>query len=37
MMKKKSSVLAGVLLCTPLVAGIHNALAVPLPGGTWIR
>ena len=34
MMKKKSSVLAGVLLCTPLVAGIHNALAVPLPGGT---
>ena len=34
MTKIKSRVLAGVFICTPLVAAIQTATAAPLPGGT---
>ena len=34
MSKIKSSVLAGVFICTPLVIGIQTATAQPVPGGT---
>ena len=34
MTKIKSRVLAGVFICTPLVAGIQTASAVPVPGGS---
>ena len=34
MSKIKSRVLAGVFICTPLVAGIQTATAAPVPGGT---
>jgi FtsP/CotA-like multicopper oxidase with cupredoxin domain len=34
MIKSKQKVLVGVLLLTPILAGIQTASAVPLPGGT---
>jgi len=34
MSKTKSSILAGVFICTPLVAGIQTASAQAVPGGT---
>ena len=34
MSKTKTGILSGVLLCTPLVAGIQTATAQPVPGGT---
>ena len=34
MSRIKSRVLAGALLCTPLVVGMQTASAQPVPGGT---